>query len=58
LSMALSMIPPGETTNKGVFELKLLGGTGLAILIGLALYWRSKAKRRRQEQNTTRIARM
>jgi amino acid transporter len=58
LSMALSMIPPGETTNKGVFELKLLGGTGLAILIGLALYWRSKAKRRTQEQNTTRIARM
>jgi amino acid transporter len=44
LAMALSMIPPGETTNKAVFELKLIGGTGLAILIGLALYWRSKAK--------------
>jgi hypothetical protein len=44
LAMALSMIPPGETTNKTVFEFKLIGGTGLAILIGLALYWRSKAK--------------
>jgi len=44
MAMALSMIPPGETTNKAVFELKLLGGTGIAVLIGLALYWRSKAK--------------
>lgn len=44
VAMALSMIPPGETTNKTVFELKLLGGTGLAILIGLALYWQSKRK--------------
>jgi len=44
LAMALSMIPPGETRNKAVFELKLLGGTGMSILIGLALYWRSKAK--------------
>jgi hypothetical protein len=45
LAMALSMIPPGETTNKAVFELKLLGGTGIAIVIGLALYWRAKSKR-------------
>jgi glutamate:GABA antiporter len=59
LSMALSMIPPGETTNKGVFELKLLGGTGIAILIGLALYWRSKATGSgTQKQNTARITRM
>ena len=42
LSMALSMIPPGETTNRVVFEFKLIGGTGIALLIGLVLYWRSK----------------
>lgn len=48
LSMVLSMIPPGETTNKAVFELKLLGGTGVAIVIGLALYWRSKSRRKSQ----------
>jgi glutamate:GABA antiporter len=47
LAMILSMIPPGETTNKAVFELKLIGGTGIAILIGLALYWRSKPKTER-----------
>jgi amino acid transporter len=44
LSMILSMIPPGETTNKAVFELKLIGGTSIAILVGLALYWSSKRK--------------
>jgi glutamate:GABA antiporter len=45
LSMALSMIPPGETANKAVFELKLIGGTGIAILVGLVLYWRAKKAR-------------
>ena len=45
LAMVLSMIPPGETTNKAVFELKLLGGTGIAVVIGLALYWKSKSGR-------------
>ena len=45
LAMGISMIPPGETTSTAVFELKLIGGTSLAILIGLALYWRSKKRR-------------
>lgn len=49
LAMGISMIPPGETTNTAVFELKLIGGTSLAILIGLALYWRSKKARRNFE---------
>jgi amino acid transporter len=46
LAMAISMIPPKETTSTVVFEMKLLGGTTIAILIGLVLYWRSKATRR------------
>jgi len=50
LAMALSMIPPGETTNTVVFELKLIGGTSLAILIGLALYWRSKRQQQRAQR--------
>jgi amino acid transporter len=50
LSMVLSMIPPGETTNKAVFEFKLIGGTSIAILIGLALYWTSGRKRRAATQ--------
>ena len=44
LAMGISMIPPGETTNTAVFELKLIGGTSLAILTGLALYWWSKRR--------------
>ena len=44
LSMALSMIPPGETTNKVLFEASLIGGTGAAVLIGLVLYWYSKRR--------------
>jgi hypothetical protein len=45
-AMALSMIPPGETSNKAIFEMKLLGGTGIAIAIGLLLYWRAKRQKR------------
>jgi amino acid transporter len=40
MGIALSMIPPGESTNKWMFEGKLIGGTGLFVLIGLVLYWR------------------
>jgi glutamate:GABA antiporter len=39
-SIALSFVPPGEETHKFAFELKLVGGTIVSILIGLALYWR------------------
>ena len=40
LGIVLSLIPPGETQNKWLFEGKLIGGTGLFVLIGLTLYWR------------------
>jgi glutamate:GABA antiporter len=39
-SIVLSLIPPGEEANKAVFEIKLVGGTLAAILLGLVLYWR------------------
>lgn len=46
-SIVFSMIPPGETANKLLFEVKLLGGSAIAVGIGLALYWRgARAKRR------------
>ena len=38
--IAFSVIPPGETENKFLFELKLIGCTGISVLVGLALYWR------------------
>ncbi len=40
LGIAVSVIPPGESTNKVGFELNLLIGTLVSILIGLILYWR------------------
>jgi len=40
IGIAVSMVPPGESANKFGFELQLLLGTVISILIGLALYWR------------------
>ncbi len=39
LSIVLSMVPPGDVVSKGIFELKLVGTTTLAILIGFVLHW-------------------
>jgi glutamate:GABA antiporter len=40
LGIFVSLVPPGDSTNKLGFEMKLIGGTVISILIGLALYWR------------------
>jgi glutamate:GABA antiporter len=47
MGIALSMIPPGESANKLLFEGKLIGGTGLFVLIGLMLYWRGSRQKSR-----------
>ena len=39
LGIVLSLIPPGETTNKFNFEVELIGATGFAIALGLLLYY-------------------
>lgn len=36
----LSLIPPGDTASKILFETKLIGGTLAAVAVGLALYYR------------------
>ena len=40
LGIIVSAVPPGESVNKVGFELKLVGGTVISILLGLVLYWR------------------
>jgi amino acid transporter len=40
VGIAVSLIPPGDSSSKLSFELKLLIGTIASILLGLALYWR------------------
>ena len=41
------VIPPGEAVNKFIFEVKLVGGTGSAILLGIVLVFSRGASRRR-----------
>jgi hypothetical protein len=45
----VSLVPPGDSTNKLGFELKLVGGTIASILLGLVLYWRG-ARAKQNEQ--------
>jgi len=45
--IALSLIPPGESSNKWVFEAKLIGCTVVSVFLGLILYYRgARAKER------------
>ncbi len=48
LGIGLSFIPPGESTNKLGFEIKLIAGTVVAVLIGLALYSRGARSKQRE----------
>lgn len=40
IGIAVSLIPPGDSSSKLGFELKLVIGTLVSILLGLLLYWR------------------
>jgi amino acid transporter len=49
--IALSLIPPGESASKWLFEIKLLGCTIVSVLLGLVLYYRgARAKAREAAQ--------
>jgi amino acid transporter len=45
VAIALSFVPPGDTANKFLFETKLVVGTVLSVLLGLALYYRGARKK-------------
>ena len=36
----VSLVPPGDSSDKLGFEMKLVAGTVVSVLIGLVLYWR------------------
>ena len=40
IGILVSLVPPGDSSDKLGFELKLVGGTLAAIVLGLTLYWR------------------
>jgi amino acid transporter len=48
VGIGLSFIPPGESTNKLAFEIKLIVGTVAAVLIGLLLYYRGVRSKQRE----------
>ena len=50
LGIVLSFIPPGETESKLFFALKLIGGTGFAVLLGLLLYARGARAKSRERK--------
>jgi amino acid transporter len=46
VAIFFSLVPPGDSSDKLGFELKLVGGTLAALLLGLVLYWRgARAKK-------------
>jgi len=45
IGILFSLVPPGDASSKWLFELKLIGGTALSVLLGLILYWRGARSR-------------
>ena len=48
IGILVSLIPPGDSSNKLGFELKLVAGTVASVLIGLILYWRGARSKRNE----------
>ncbi len=46
LAIALSLIPPGDTSSRMLFEFKVILATVGSILLGLVLYWRGARGKR------------
>jgi glutamate:GABA antiporter len=41
-AMIIATIPPSGTTDPWLFRLKVIGGAGFCILLGLVIYWRGR----------------
>jgi glutamate:GABA antiporter len=54
LGIVLSFVPPGDTSNKFLFETKLVLGTVLSVSLGLVLYYRGASRRRAETGSTPR----
>jgi amino acid transporter len=44
VAMVLATIPPSDTANPFLFRLKVIGGAGAFVLIGVAVYWRARRR--------------
>jgi amino acid transporter len=48
LSIIVSVLPPGDTANRGLFLIKVVGSTLGALAIGLTLYYRGVQAKKRE----------
>ena len=48
IGIFVSLVPPGDAANKWSFELRLVGGTAISILLGLVLYWRGARSKKHE----------
>jgi glutamate:GABA antiporter len=49
LSIIVSVLPPGDTANRGLFLIKVVGSTLGALALGLTLYYRGVQAKKREE---------
>jgi amino acid transporter len=49
--MVIAAVPPGDSTNKLLFEVKVIAATVIAILFGLVLYWHGVRAKKLEEPN-------
>ncbi len=50
LSIIVSVLPPGDTANRGLFLIKVVGSTLGALALGLTLYYRGVQAKKRELQ--------
>ncbi len=50
LSIIVSVLPPGDTANRGLFLIKVVGSTLGALALGLTLYYRGVQAKKREER--------
>jgi amino acid transporter len=51
MGIVVSLVPPGDSSDKLGFELKLVGGTVAAMALGLSLYWRGARQKSADQPN-------
>jgi len=51
IGIIVSLVPPGDSSDKLGFELRLVGGTVAAIALGLSLYWRGVRQKSAEQAN-------
>ncbi len=51
LSIVVSVFPPGDSSNRSLFVIKVVGTTIAAVAVGLILYYRGYLEKRRQARD-------